>query len=81
MKQEFIKVNGIIQDYQIYKKHFNFYSELIEDNLKELLSDAVFSLEEKKSSSYNNKELKFYNKRIDFEIRVLFKKRSMEEFA
>ncbi len=80
MEKRFIEINGIMLDYEQYREEAMLLKEYIKSGMKEYLENFEFEFVSK-TCKKRRAVLKFYNKRLDLEIKIDFKKKSNVKFV
>ncbi len=80
IKREFIEVNGIIFDFEEYKEEVRLLKEYTKIDMKEYFGKFDFCLIKEKTKS-GLMELRFYNKRMDLEVKVEFLRKGRGKFV
>lgn len=80
MKKGFIEINGIIFDFEDYKEEVRLLKEYTKLDMGEYFSKFDFVILKEKLD-YGKMGLRFYNKRLDLEVKVKFAKKGKARFV
>ena len=80
MKKGFIEINGIIFDFEDYKEEVRLLKEYTKLDMTEYFSKFDFVILKEKLD-YGKMELRFYNKRLDLEVKIKFAKKGKTRFV
>ena len=81
MEKEFLSINNSIIDYYEYQRETVLLKNYLKIRFKEILLKEGFKLETCKSKKYDSMRLAFYEQEKDFEVKIIVRKRSKEEFV